>query len=66
VILRAFELTGGPEALAVWAKDKPAEFYRLFARLILLWEASDNADPLKVEIVRFTDPEGEDADDPAA
>ena len=67
----AFELVGGAEALAAWAREKPTDFYRLFARLIPLAGASAGEEGLKVEITRFSDPEasGEeeaDADDPAA
>jgi hypothetical protein len=63
---KAFELTGGPGALAKWGREKPTEFYRLFARLIPLGEGDPGADPLEVEIVRFSDPDEADADDPAA
>jgi hypothetical protein len=63
---QAFELTGGPDALAAWGREKPTEFYRLFARLIPLGDAGPGADPLEVEIVRFSDPDEADADDPAA
>ena len=31
---RAFELIGGDEALAAWAKKNRTEFYKLYARLI--------------------------------
>lgn len=32
--LYAFEAIGGMDALAKWAKANPAEFYRLYGRLI--------------------------------
>lgn len=32
--LYAFEAIGGADALAKWGKDNPAEFYRLYGRLI--------------------------------
>ena len=60
----AFEIVGGPEALAIWARGEPTEFFRLFARLILAGEAA-GGDRLEVEIVRFSDPRGPDAEDPA-
>ena len=59
----AFDELGGAEALASWARDKPIEFYRLFARLIPLGRDDGDAEALEVEIIRFSDP---DADDPAA
>lgn len=30
----AFDTLGGPEKLALWAKDNQSEFYKLYARLI--------------------------------
>jgi hypothetical protein len=54
---------GGAEALAAWGLLKPADFYRLFARLIPLGAGEAGEDPTRVEIVRFSDP---DADDQAA
>lgn len=63
---QAFEKIGGVEALADWAKDKPTEFFRLFARLIPLSGEATKAGQLEVEIVRFSDPDEQDADDPSA
>ena len=64
----AFDLIGGADALADWARDKPTEFYRLFARLIPLPREDGGADGPEVEIVRFSDPsaDGGDGEDPAA
>lgn len=30
----AFDEIGGPEALAIWAKDNKTDFYKLFSKLI--------------------------------
>ena len=65
-VTEAFERIGGVTAFARWAGEHPEDFYRLFARLIPLAGQGGEADALKVEIVRFSDPDEADADDPAA
>jgi hypothetical protein len=62
---QAFEKIGGVDALAEWGRKTPTEFFRLFTRLVLLTgEAA--VDSLEIEIVRFSDPEEADGEDPAA
>jgi hypothetical protein len=33
-VIAVFDKIGGRDGMAVWAKENPTEFYRLYARLI--------------------------------
>lgn len=62
----AFELLGGAEALAEWARgERRGEFYRMYARLISL-AAGGAGEALEVEVLRFDQIDDGDAEDPAA
>lgn len=48
----AFAGIGGADALTVWAKDNPTEFYKLYARLIPVEHVGDGGEGPVQTVVR--------------